>query len=133
MSKPRLITLKPVEAYEKMSAEHDAVFVDIRSEMEFFFVGSPVGAVNIAWRDAPDWDINPSFFEEVAELADFHQPLYIICRSGVRTIEAGNALIDAGYQKVFNIGEGFEGSIDDNLHRGTLGGWRFHGLPWRQC
>lgn len=133
MDRIQLITLPPREAHEKMSGEPDSVFIDVRSELEHFFVGSPVGAVNIPWRDSPEWDINPEFIQKISELAEFHQPVYIICRSGVRTIEAGNALIDAGFQKVFNIGEGFEGSIDENLHRGTLGGWRFHGLPWRQC
>ncbi|MBL8521822.1 MAG: rhodanese-like domain-containing protein, partial [Betaproteobacteria bacterium] len=28
--------------------------------------------------------------------------------------------------------EGFEGELDDNHHRGTLGGWRKEGLPWEQ-
>ena len=133
MSKPHLITLPPVEAYEKMSGEPDAIFIDVRSELEYFFVGSPVGAVNIPWRDSPDWDINPRFIPAIAEMARHDQPIYLICRSGVRTIEAGNALIDAGFHEVFNIGEGFEGKIDENLHRGTLGGWRYRGLPWRQC
>ena len=29
--------------------------------------------------------------------------------------------------------EGFEGELDENHHRSTLGGWRFRGLPWEQC
>jgi hypothetical protein len=33
---------------------------------------------------------------------------------------------------VINVGEGFEGPLDENYHRGTLGGWRSHGLPWQQ-
>ena len=28
--------------------------------------------------------------------------------------------------------EGFEGDKDDQGHRGQVGGWRFHGLPWVQ-
>lgn len=133
MDAPKLITLPPREVYERTEREANAVIIDVRSELEYFFVGAPVGAVNIPWRDAPDWDINPRFVELVEQLAERDQPLYLICRSGVRSIDAGNALIDAGYTRVFNVGEGFEGSIDEHLHRGTLGGWRFHGLPWRQC
>ena len=29
--------------------------------------------------------------------------------------------------------KGFEGDLDENHHRGQLGGWRFCGLPWEQC
>ena len=36
------------------------------------------------------------------------------------------------FVNVINVSEGFEGPLDDNYHRGTLGGWRFHGLPWQQ-
>ena len=28
--------------------------------------------------------------------------------------------------------EGFEGELDSEHHRGNLGGWRKHGLLWRQ-
>ena len=28
--------------------------------------------------------------------------------------------------------EGFEGPLDDDYHRGTVGGWRHRGLPWQQ-
>jgi len=133
MDEPKLITLEPREVYERTEREDNAVIIDVRSELEYFFVGAPVGAVNIPWRDAPDWDINPRFVELVEQVAARDQPVYLICRSGVRSIDAGNALVEAGYDKVFNVGEGFEGAIDENLHRGTVGGWRFHGLPWRQC
>ncbi|RMF79380.1 MAG: rhodanese-like domain-containing protein [Nitrospirae bacterium] len=131
--RPKLVTLSPREVYERMQEEPDAVMIDVRSELEYFFVGAPVGAINIPWRDAPDWDVNPHFVEQVAQVAGRHQPIYLICRSGVRSVDAGNALIAAGFTRVFNVGEGFEGPIDEQLHRGTRGGWRFHGLPWRQC
>jgi rhodanese-related sulfurtransferase len=56
----------------------------------------------------------------------------LICRSGVRSREAGEALEAAGFATVINVSEGFEGALDEHHHRGTLGGWRFHGLPWHQ-
>jgi hypothetical protein len=31
-----------------------------------------------------------------------------------------------------NILEGFEGDLDANGHRGTVGGWRKASLPWVQ-
>jgi rhodanese-related sulfurtransferase len=47
-------------------------------------------------------------------------------------MDAAKALEVAGYQRLINIVDGFEGPLDKNNHRGTLGGWRFNGLPWTQ-
>ena len=35
-------------------------------------------------------------------------------------------------QSIFDVLEGFEGELDEQFHRGTLGGWRHAGLPWEQ-
>ncbi len=135
-------SLSPRDAWEKLRQDPRACLIDVRSSMEFLFVGHPVGAVNIAWIDEPDWDINPRFVEEVREhLADRREaesspeslPLLLICRSGVRSLDAGKILSKAGFREVYNVLEGFEGPLDENHHRGTRGGWRFHGLPWEQC
>jgi rhodanese-related sulfurtransferase len=55
-----------------------------------------------------------------------------LCRSGVRSVDAAKALEANGYQHLINILDGFEGPLDENKHRGTVGGWRFLGLPWQQ-
>ena len=60
-------------------------------------------------------------------------PVILICRSGKRSKEAGQALIDAGISNIYHIDEGFEGELDENHHRSTSGGWRYHKLPWQQC
>jgi rhodanese-related sulfurtransferase len=56
----------------------------------------------------------------------------LICRSGNRSVDAGLALESAGFTKVYNVLEGFEGDLDDHHQRGNIGGWRKHGLPWEQ-
>ena len=56
-----------------------------------------------------------------------------ICRSGKRSKEAGEKLVEAGIHNVCHVTEGFEGELDENHHRSASGGWRFHGLPWEQC
>ena len=110
--------------------------------MEYLFVGHPVGAVHVAWIDEPDWDVNPDFVKEIRKLmlgglsvseAGEDAPVILICRSGKRSRAAGALLISEGLKKVFHIDEGFEGERDEDYHRSTLGGWRFHGLPWEQC
>jgi rhodanese-related sulfurtransferase len=60
-------------------------------------------------------------------------PVILICRSGKRSIDAGSALLEAGFSQVYQVDEGFEGELDDHHQRGSVGGWRFHGLPWEQC
>ena len=127
-----------------MQTDASAVLIDIRSSMEFLFVGHPKGAVHIAWIDEPDWTVNPDFVTDVRKLmlggviGDPREgycgaPIILICRSGKRSKEAGAALLAAGFKAVYHVQDGFEGDLDENHHRSTLGGWRFHGLPWAQC
>jgi rhodanese-related sulfurtransferase len=126
--------LKPKDAHEFLKKEPTAVFIDCRSEMEYLFVGHPVGSMHVAWNDGPDWEINPHFVGQVKKACGHstHRPVVLICRSGNRTIDAGHALEAAGFTRVFNVLEGFEGELDDHHHRGTIGGWRKEGLPWEQ-
>ena len=126
--------IDPLAAYTYLKARTEAVLVDCRTEIEFLYVGHPVGAEHIAWQEAPDWEIDPHFADKVKHLlvGDMTRPVLLICRSGIRSRDAGEALEAAGFARVINVEEGFEGPLDDNYHRGTLGGWRFRGLPWQQ-
>ena len=98
------------------------------------YVGHPLGAEHVAWQEAPDWDVDPEFTDKVKWLVggDLERPVLLICRSGHRSLYAGEALEAAGFARVINVLEGFEGPLDDDFHRGTQGGWRRHGLPWQQ-
>ena len=124
--------LSPREAQSLLQENPQAVFIDCRSEMEYLFVGHPVGSQHVAWNDGPDWDINPHFVGQVKKIASMNRPVVLICRSGHRSVDAGLALEEAGFKEVFNVLEGFEGPLDEEHHRGTLGGWRREGLPWEQ-
>jgi rhodanese-related sulfurtransferase len=134
--------LTPQQAFELIRDKPQAVLVDIRSTMEFLFVGHPKGAVHVAWIDEPDWTVNPEFVTEIRKLLlggavcspeGPCAPVVLICRSGKRSLEAGKALLKDGFRNVYHVDEGFEGELDADHHRSTLGGWRFHGLPWEQC
>jgi rhodanese-related sulfurtransferase len=124
--------LMPKDAFDFLHSNPDAVLVDCRSEMEYLFVGHPKGAHHVAWNDGPDWDVNPHFVGQVKKIASVNRPVVVICRSGQRSISAGQALEEAGFTDVYNVLEGFEGQLDDEHHRGTLGGWRKENLPWEQ-
>lgn len=130
-------TLNPKEAYQFLQDHPHALLVDVRSHMEFLFVGHPAGAIHIPWIDEPDWKVNTNFVKMVRQAmlggAAGAAPVVLICRSGVRSLEAGKILIEAGISDVYNVTEGFEGPLNDKHHRSATGGWRFHGLPWEQC
>jgi rhodanese-related sulfurtransferase len=101
--------------------------------MEYFYVGHPVGAAHIAWQEAPDWEVNGKFAEEVLrEAGSSDRPVVLICRSGNRSVEAAQALEAAGFKEVINVTHGFEGERDANHHRNGVNGWRHDGLPWEQ-
>jgi len=142
MSETTLSHITPKEAWELIEEEPSVAFIDVRSDMEYLFIGHPKGAVNIPWIDEPDFVINPDFERDVRKLilggvidSNEHAsvPVVLICRSGNRSAEAGNLLIDHGFKRVYNIEHGFEGELNDEHHRSTLGGWRFENLPWEQC
>ena len=61
--------LDPKEAYEFLQANPEAVFIDVRSEMEHMFVGHPRGSILIPWVDGPDWEIDPHFVAHVRKAA----------------------------------------------------------------
>ena len=127
--------LEPKQAQEFLQKNPDALFIDCRSEMEYLFVGHPVGALHVSWNDGPDWEVNPHFVGQVKKLAGTNhamRPIVLICRSGNRTIEAGEALERAGFKKVVNVLHGFEGQLDETHHRNSRNGWRVDGLPWEQ-
>jgi rhodanese-related sulfurtransferase len=125
-----------------MQDDPRTLLIDIRSSMEFLFVGHAVGSVHIPWIDEPDWTVNPHFVTDIRKLIlggavctinEECAAVILICRSGKRSLEAGKALLGADFHRVFHIDEGFEGELDDQHHRSSVGGWRFRGLPWEQC
>lgn len=142
MSKDKVIALSPIQAHEMLDADARSILIDVRSNMEFLFVGHPKGAISIPWIDEPDWVVNPHFVTDVRKVllggvscsADVGcAPIILICRSGKRSLEAGALLIENGFSSVFNITDGFEGELDETHHRSAQAGWRFDGLPWEQC
>ena len=125
--------LNPQQAWELLQQNTKAVLVDVRSKIEHTFVGHPPGAVHIPWKETPDWQVNPKFVAEIERLVpDKNAPVLLLCRSGQRSLDAASALEAAGFKRLVNIVDGFEGPLDQHKHRGNLGGWRFSGLPWEQ-
>lgn len=130
--------IDPLAAKALLDREANARLVDVRSTVEFEYVGHPVGAIHVAWKDYPDWQENPEFVAAVSAALggsdndDRDRPILLICRSGARSYSAAERLSENGYTRLYNVEEGFEGDKDADRHRGTINGWRFRGLPWEQ-
>ena len=125
--------LTPQQSWELMQSNLGAVLIDVRTKMEHSFVGRPLNAVHVPWKEAPDWQLNTDFVEQVKQtVSDVSNPVLLLCRSGKRSLEAAEVLQEAGFKHLVNILDGFEGDLDANKHRGNLGGWRFSQLPWEQ-
>lgn len=125
--------LTPPEADNLRSVVDGAVLVDVRTKAELDYVGRIPGAVEVEWLSWPDMKVNETFVDDLREKGVTEgQPVMFICRSGVRSHNAALAAQANGYERVFNVIEGFEGDPDDKGQRNKINGWRFHGLPWQQ-
>lgn len=124
-------TVSPSQAWELVSAG-EATLLDVRTVEERTYVGRVPGSLHVAWATGTAMTRNPHFVRQVGTLIGKDQPLVLLCRSGKRSALAAEALRKAGYSRVLNVDEGFEGNLGADGHRGTADGWRFHGLPWEQ-
>lgn len=138
-----VVDVSPRDTYDKLATSSDAVLVDVRTRAEWTFVGLPdlsgIGkrVVTVEWQTFPDNGVDPAFTERLsralAEIGAHHATdLYFICRSGGRSRMAAEVMAAAGYARCHNVGEGFEGPLDADRHRGTVGGWKAANLPWVQ-
>ncbi|MDR3538064.1 MAG: rhodanese-like domain-containing protein [Acetobacteraceae bacterium] len=129
----------PVKTWEALKADPQAQLVDVRTDVEWNFVGVPdlaalaKQAVLIPWQVYPTMQRNAGFEDQLKKVGftpEHH--IYFLCRSGVRSLAAAEAAQAAGFPNVYNIADGFEGPVDAEGHRGAVAGWKAEGLPWRQ-
>ena len=109
----------------------EGVLVDVRTDAEREWVGFVPGAIGLAWKQWPGMQLNPAFDSGLRAAVPPGKKALMLCRSGVRSIAAARRATELGLE-AYNILEGFEGDPDEHAQRGRKGGWRFHGLPWRQ-
>ncbi len=134
------------EAFTKWHAGSDKVVIlDVRTLEEYIFVGHAVMARNIpvkilnqeltAKKRRPVMEMNPAFVSQVRKNYKASDTILIMCRSGGRSALAVNLLAEAGFRKVYNIVDGFEGdAVKDpqSYYNGkrVKNGWRNSGAPW---
>jgi rhodanese-related sulfurtransferase len=121
----------PAEAH-RLAQAGEASIVDVRTRAEWEFVGRIEGSQLIEWRAWGATEPHPDFVANVAAHYGPDDAILLLCRSAVRSHHAAEALARAGFRRAYNILQGFEGDRDAQGRRGTVGGWRFAGLPWTQ-
>lgn len=124
------------ETYDRLQSEPGAVLVDVRTPPELSYVGVPA-IEGIGKKLAIiTWHADLGQDELVAQLAAAgarpEEPVYFLCRSGARSLNAAVLATHGGFTRAFNVSGGFEGPLDEAGHRGTVSGWKAEGLPWRQ-
>lgn len=123
--------IPPKLAFELFSSG-EAQLVDVRTAEERKFVGHVPGSLHVAWASGTSLTRNPRFVRELEAKVGKNATILLLCRSGKRSNLAADAAAKAGFTRVFNVLEGFEGELDTQQHRGTGDGWRQQGLPWIQ-
>ena len=123
--------IAPERAWELVQSGA-ATLVDVRSTEERKFVGHVPGSQHVAWATGTSLTRNPRFVRELEAKVRKEEVVVLLCRSGKRSALAAEAATKAGFTSVFNVLEGFDGEIDEQRHRGSMGGWRLQGLPWVQ-
>lgn len=83
------------EAKKNLDADKSIVLLDVRTKMEYA-EGHIEGAVNVPVNEL-EYGI-----EDI--IPDKAQIIYLYCRSGVRTIMAGDILLNLGYTCVYDMG-----------------------------
>ena len=134
------------EAFSKWHADSDRVVViDVRAPEEYIFVGHAPMARNIpvrllnqeltAKKRSPVMEPNPDFVSQVKRDYKFSDTILVMCRSGGRSAMAVDLLAEAGFNRVYNITDGFEGDAvkdPDSYYNGkrVKNGWKNSGAPW---
>lgn len=143
--------LTAVEAHDlKLQRGEKLLFVDIRTQPELVFVGSPKDMdINIPFLklDYGQWNEQSASFKKIPNsqfISTFdsvirsknltkNSSIVLLCRSGKRSAAAANLLTSAGYKNVYTVIDGFEGDkakIGTEKGRRVVNGWKNAGLPW---
>ncbi|MCD6307030.1 MAG: hypothetical protein J7M32_12200 [Deltaproteobacteria bacterium] len=153
-----------IEAYDMLNTVPDTYLIDVRTREEYQLVGHPINAYLFPYMfmsselkktdDVYEYPIdikNKDFIKEISQVFKKTDNLLVISRSGVRSDLAARELLSAGFKKVYDVENGFEGPefpffSDSNRqkfyrqlakrnkiygfnHRRHYG-WQWWGLPW---
>lgn len=98
-------TVDVQQAHAALSANPDAIMVDVRTEQEWATTGVPRGAALITLDDIR---------QRAGELPK-NEPVYLICNSGNRSQVAAQTLVELGFTSVYNVAGGIQAWLRADL------------------
>ncbi|WP_020183022.1 rhodanese-like domain-containing protein [Methylotenera sp. 1P/1] len=122
--------LTPQETFAVLQNNPEATLVDVRSRAELELVGRVPQSTHIEWAFYPGMVANPDFATQLQANIDKGLTVIFMCRTGGRSHNAAVLAQQLGYQKAYNMVEGFEGEANSLKQRTLINGWRHAGLPW---
>lgn len=121
MGLPYAGAVTPAEAHRLREAGAGTL-VDVRTPPEYAQVGHVPGTPLVEWPRNGDAHALSAFVEKMRAAYQADEPLLLLCRSGARSHYAAHLLTQAGFERAYNILEGFEGPSPGS-------GWIAAGLP----
>ncbi|MCE2517943.1 MAG: rhodanese-like domain-containing protein, partial [Alphaproteobacteria bacterium] len=106
-------TVNSVEAWGMLAEDPDTVLVDVRTMVEWAYVGLPnltsIGkdVVTIEWSKLTGQQ-NMAFAQQLMAQVPKDKTVLFICRAGLRSHSAAMAALLAGYAAEVNVEEGFD-------------------------
>lgn len=143
--------LTATEAYTFIIKEApNVLFIDLRSPEELACVGAPMmidAHIPYKFANWQQWDdknknfkmvVNDrivSLIESCLQQKGFNKktPIILLCRAGFWSAWTADLLAQAGYEKVYNIIDGFEGdkaTSGSKQGQRVINGWTNSDLPW---
>jgi len=135
----RVLNVSSLQCFEILSNKTDTYLIDVRTQPEWEFAGIPdLSIINkkiifVSFLIYPHMDKNKDFEKEILnQRIKKNDHLYFICRSGQRSLNASELLINSGFYNCFNVVDGFEGELNSHRKRSLINGWKYNNLPWKQ-
>ena len=153
-----------IEAFDLLNSQADTYLIDVRTRAEYQFTGHPKQAYHFPYmfmsnklgktdgRFEYQFNLkNKDFISEIKKAFNKGEHLLIISRDGKRSSLAAKDLLDAGFENVYDVEDGFEGKefpyfkdpdkdkyyknrARQNMVHGFMhrrhDGWQYWGLPW---
>jgi len=135
----KIYEINSYDCFKILKKNKQSHLVDVRTKEEWEYVGIPdLTSINkktifISWHLYPDMRINSDFRADILHSKiKQDDTIFLICRSGQRSLEAAQYLNKLGYKNSYNVFDGFEGNKNLSNHRSKLNGWKYSKLPWKQ-
>ena len=94
----KITRLSPSKLKEAIKENPSLQLIDVRTSQEY-----KSGYI----KPAKNIDVNSSDFLEKMSKKDKSKPVYVYCRSGMRSNKASKQLVKAGFEEVFDLKGGY--------------------------